>query len=581
MVKEDTMQYATTVDVERSLPAMGRIRLAHLVVCALLVMGVSLVAPGVAHAGDYTAYECYPNVNSNFPDLGTSGVDFQRIGFLADCSDQHAWKGIALFAASASFGDIYASAWVDAPAGTRFHTVSFYSFIGPTDSFNGPARYWGSQDVLNTGWHRDFQPYPNVRAEPVTLQDASRVLWQVNCAASLNTAGYCAHEQNGYVDYSAVGDFRAEVLDYTAPQLSIGGSAFDHQTVAGSVELTVAGTDQGSGVRSAWVDVNGQRYANVPTNCPAIVSGAYATQLRPCTDLASSAVTLNTTSAPFHDGANTLRVCVADFSTVQGTTANTDCKERTLSVDNTCTDSQGAQRGTAAALSAGFENPSGGQSRSLVVNSTQGAKLTGDLHGAGGGPVAGASICLYEQIDAPAEIRQLSQVTKTRSDGGFSLQLPAGPSRGYDVFYRSNDHTLQQGGLDLQSIVVPTLAVGPNTAAARVSARRGRGKIRNGQAARFTGRIPGPYAEGRVVSVQALVGRGCGKPKKRRRSTVAAKRHKRCKPKKWRTFKTLHTDASGAYSGIYRFTQTRGKVRYSFRTKVPDQADYPLSLIHI
>src|SRR5262249_54720118 len=153
--------------------------------------------------------------------------------------------------------------------------------------------------------------------------------------------------------------------------------------------------DQGSGVSSAWVDVNGTRVANPSASC-SIPSQAYVTRVRPCGNLNSS-VALNTAQGPFHDGQNTVHICVSDLANVAQTSPNVTCQDRTLTVDNSCADSQGAQQGLATSLSGGFENPGGGgQSRALTVYSTQGAKLSGTLRNAGGGPVAGASICLYE-----------------------------------------------------------------------------------------------------------------------------------------------------------------------------------------
>ena len=47
--------------------------------------------------------------------------------------------------------------------------------------------------------------------------------------------------------------------------------------------------------------------------------------------------------------------------------------------------------------------------------------------------------------------------------------------------------------------------------------------------------------------------------------------------KKWRSFKQLPTDAKGDFHGKYRFTQTRGRVRYVFRALVKKQGGYPYS----
>ena len=78
-------------------------------------------------------------------------------------------------------------------------------------------------------------------------------------------------------------------------------------------------------------------------------------------------------------------------------------------------------------------------------------------------------------------------------------------------------------------------------------------KLSNGHAVGFQGRIPGPNADGRAVTMQARVGR------------------------KWRSFKQLVTDTKGHFKGKYRFTQTRGRVSYLFRALVKKQGGYPYS----
>ena len=87
---------------------------------------------------------------------------------------------------------------------------------------------------------------------------------------------------------------------------------------------------------------------------------SYATQFRPCGDFHQT-VAMDTTKTPWRDGQNTLRVCAADVATGPGV-ANRVCEQRTVSVDNTCQDSQGAT-GQAQSLSAGLEDPQSGQLR--------------------------------------------------------------------------------------------------------------------------------------------------------------------------------------------------------------------------
>ena len=72
--------------------------------------------------------------------------------------------------------------------------------------------------------------------------------------------------------------------------------------------------------------------------------------------------------------------------------------------------------------------------------------------------------------------------------------------------------------------MVPTLKLGEKS-------------VTNGQRVHFKGDLPGPNAAGRAVALQARAG------------------------KKWRTFKQLRTDENGAFTGLYRFTQTSGRAR--------------------
>jgi hypothetical protein len=545
----------------------------------LAALAVSVYLPSAAEAGNYMVYECDPNVSlaaAGTPDFQAGGAfDYSTMGFYNDCGG-----GNYLLVRALSFRNSggYGAVWVDAPAGLTFRSLAFVQWQGPTwPCGQSGTTFFGRAQYVFVGGSIIWSNFPQGSCwsngpgwVSLTNVNATRIQEDISCG------GFCIHSEGDWAGYSGIKQFHIEVADSVSPSLQIGGPALEHSVISGQPRLDIAASDVGSGVRSVWVDVNGQRVATPTTDCSGILGGAdWASTLRPCGNF-SQGIGLDTTQAPFRDGQNTLRVCTADVAMVSGTVPHQVCEQRVLTVDNTCADSQGAQQGLASSLFAGFDNPGGGLSRNLVVYSTQGAKLSGQLRSGGGGPVGGASVCLYEQIDAPAEIRQLSQVTKTRADGGYSLQLPAGPSRDYDVVYRSNDQTLQQQGLNLGSIVVPSLGVGPDLPGTAQTSAHGRSpKIRNGKAARFSGQIPGPYASDRVVALEALIGRGCAKRKHRGRSASAAKRKKRCQPNKWRTFKTLRTDARGRYSGTYRFTQTHGTARYSFRATVPAQAGYP------
>ncbi len=233
-----------------------------------------------------------------------------------------------------------------------------------------------------------------------------------------------------------------------------------------------------------------------------------------------------------------LRVCAADVATGPGV-ANQACEQRPISIDNTCQDSTGAT-GQAQSLSAGLEDPQTGRlQRTRAVRSSAPVAIRGQLTGSNG-PVKAASVCVYETVDEPAGIEQLLQVARSSSTGHFGVEIPGGPSRIFRVAYRYNDRQIESPNMYLDSSVQPTLQLSKS-------------KLSNGRAVGFRGRIPGPNADGRAVTMQAKVG------------------------KKWRSFKQLVTDGNGHFTGKYRFTQTRGLVRYVFRALVKKQGGYPYS----
>jgi hypothetical protein len=204
-----------------------------------------------------------------------------------------------------------------------------------------------------------------------------------------------------------------------------------------------------------------------------------------------------------------------------------------VQVDNSCPGSGGT---AAADLDAGADIGGELKSRAPVTSKVQ-PVIRGSLRDGAGDPVVGATLCIYETVDLPDASRQLVNTATTQGSGRFATRLDAGPSRRIDLVYRYNDRVLG-GRIQLDSRVVPTLEIP-------------RKRLENGEAAVFRGRVPGPYAEGRAVAMQARVGR------------------------KWRTFKQLRTDSDGRFHGRYRFTQTSGRVQYTFRALIKRQNGYP------
>ncbi len=325
------------------------------------------------------------------------------------------------------------------------------------------------------------------------------------------------------------------ISDATGPTIDgLGGSLLAGGVRRGTEEISLTASDNAS-LTGATVRANGVLIAERSVPCDLVVDGP-ARSFRPCLTSTGWVIPVNTELLP--EGHNSIETCVYDLAFDPGA-RNRTCETRTIHVDNSCPSSGGAR---ATAIDAGLKAGTSPARASIRLRSHKPADVLGRLSGPG--PVGGATVCLYEQVDLPGDGRELVDTGRVRSDGTFSLDVEPGPSRNFDVVYRYNNETVERVHLYLNSVVAPAFRV------------VGRTSLRNGQNVRFRGALPGPNAEGRGISLQARAGR------------------------KWRTFKQLKADSKGRFHAIYRFTQTTGRARYVFRARVKRQGNYPYSPGH-
>lgn len=350
-----------------------------------------------------------------------------------------------------------------------------------------------------------------------------------------NTTFYAIFEQcfaNPCFSTSAfayINNFYADVQDLAPPSVSASGEVLDGGVASGVQTIKATVSDSGGGARYLAVYVNGILSASSDF-CPPNIPGGFYSRLKPCPDVSGSlAVQLDTEHGPgWVNGANDVQICGYDAGGNRSS-----CLRRSVQVDNSCAASGGP---AAASLDSGADV--GGQLRRRAqLTSKDDPVVRGSLRDGGGNPVSGATVCIYQTTDLPDAGRELATTVTTQVNGRFATRLDAGPSRTLDMVYRYNTRKISDR-IELDSTVVPTLNIPKKS-------------LVNGQAARFFGRLPGPNAEGRAVTLQARVGR------------------------KWRTFKQLRTDSDGLFRGRYRFTQTVGQVRYFFRALVKSQSGYP------
>jgi hypothetical protein len=486
--------------------------LRFIIAVLLAVLGLALFGSRATEA-NYSVTECTPSDLA--PDAFVVAGGPYSISHLNHCGGG---EGLMLQAEAASGQGSWKAWQFNAPPGTRFAIASAivhygtHAGYGPMSTSDGSPGYQGLAG--GTG--------PDQWAQP-TQSSAGFFAVLLQCFANPCASGSWA--------YAYVTDFSASVQDLYGPAISARAELLDGGVIRGVQALQAIATDVGGGARSISVSVNGV-YSNGVDFCPpdGPVGGTYP-RLKPCPDSSGTKVlNLDTQNDPgWTNGPNDVVICASDA----GGNVSSPCIRRTVHVDNSCPAS-GSQQATE--LNSGADI--GGKLRTQAfVRSTDAPVIRGSLVNAAGSPVPGATVCVYETVALEDASPQLVTMATTQANGRFATKLDPGASRQVDLVYRHNNKTLERR-VELESTVVPTLRLREKS-------------VRNGQKAHFRGELPGPNASGRAVALQARAGR------------------------KWRTFKQLRTYESGGFRGLYRFTQTSGRARYTFRALVKRQAGYP------
>jgi hypothetical protein len=168
--------------------------------------------------------------------------------------------------------------------------------------------------------------------------------------------------------------------------------------------------------------------------------------------------------------------------------------------------------------------------------------LRGRLTSPGGNPLVDRDVYVLEQTHLPAAPWRPIATLHTSKTGRFAFRALRGPSR--TLRFRFNGTETIRGRTANVRLGV--------RAASSISVDRHR--VVNGDGVTFRGRLRGrPFpAAGKLIEVQARA-RG-----------------------RWLTFGTTRAQArTGRWSLPYRFSATRGTVRYRFRVRIPKESGYP------
>jgi hypothetical protein len=351
----------------------------------------------------------------------------------------------------------------------------------------------------------------------------------MECSASCNFAdGIFAH-------YIAVDE-----VDPTPPAVTkLEGPLLAGGTKQGDQVLSAEASDTGGGVSLIEARVNGVALPEAvhPACSVAQVAnpsyhGLAATTVSPCPPKATGTWNLDTSTAPFREGSNTVQVCASDFATTGA--PNMSCSpDEAVEVNNSCTDSV---VGGAENLEATFGRA---RSESVTLRYGEGAEIRGTLNGGPDQPISGATVCVQAETEGSRTGLVPEAVATTDARGAFAYQVAPGPNRQILIGYRHGSFQVTKT-LTVRSHAGATLTAGPR-------------RLKNGGRVRLEGRLPEPRAAGRVVVLQANV------PGSHR----------------WITFRKATTGERGRFKADYHFTSTTRKIKYRFRALVPLQAGYP------
>ena len=510
--------------------ATRRLALAALVV---LVVAMAMAAPGASAGPSRYVFEMCDSV---LPGGGVDGVVYgphPRGLFSSENTCGQGGGALILRQNEIATGDGGDASWgipIDPPKGVALESITITAAacgapeasISSSGWISPPANWPGSNCAEDV---RSFRLVNKFEAFHINLKCVNWSPQESKCHAGPWILGHY---------------FATTVLDSSPPTLSEPrGSMLTEGVKRGGQEIGVSAQDVGGGLSSFSVWVNGLEASKAkPLDCETAiahnpsVTGAVAAESAPCPAKGEASWTIDTGAYPFRDGANAVRLCASDFSTLSD--PNTTCSApRTVVVDNSCTES-GIAGGEV--LSAQFERTNAEQ---VTVGYGRPATVTGKLANNAGDPIPGARLCVkMATIGVDARAASVGSVT-TDAEGRYRYEVPPGPNREVTLGYRHDSLQIARE-VRYYAHAQPSLHVSDP-------------RVRNGDRVRFWGELPGPRNAGRVVVLQA--------------GTVGSRR--------WITFRKATTKARGLFGAAYHFTQTSRKTRYRFRAVVARQDGYP------
>jgi hypothetical protein len=327
---------------------------------------------------------------------------------------------------------------------------------------------------------------------------------------------------------------RFHLFDASRPAISgLGGALLAAPVQRSAQALSLRARDAGSGVRLIQLRANGRLFDSVWPGCNL---GAYhlALALSPCPNSERTTVSVNTHLPGFHEGQNTLAVCVHDYAEAS---PNERCARRRIRIDNDCPLS-----GVSPRLRARFVF-AGGRTVKRVKYGRR-PRVLGRLARPAGGPGRGALVCVSQRPALPNSTERLvGGPRRADARGRISARLPAGPSRIVNLTYWRGPERVVTRAVHL--------GVKPSV---RLRARP-RGRLHDGQTMTLRARLLGPFHAHREVRFLAKPPGG-----------------------RWVPFSidfVKLTDGNGVARVSHTFRHVSGTQRFRFKVTVPRQSGYP------
>jgi len=368
----------------------------------------------------------------------------------------------------------------------------------------------------------------------------------------LTLANYCSNDAagagctfgSGENNILALYGAQLTLNDRTLPSGTVtGGGLARSGTVSGTASVSYQAADTSSGVRLVQLRVDGE-----PAAAKDYMTSCSYTDFQACPPGVSDTVSWNT--ATVADGQHRVELLVEDAA--QNTSV---LYSGEVTVQNAAkTSSLGALPGPGSASVLGNGSPNGASAsetatlrlglrraitrayahRALVV----GGRLL-DGHDR---PIEHATLDVLQQVGGTG-IPQLLLHAKSRSDGTFSVGVPAGPSRSIEIAYRAFS---SDAGYAAVARIKETVDAGVRLTVS---------PTHTGPAGRITltGTVAGPIPQQGAIVNLLVHYRG-----------------------RWEPFRTPRTNSHGRFSVLYQFQGGVG--RFPFRAEVPaGQAGFPFA----